>query len=84
MLLSGQCEVLGLEEGGSEPQFVARELEESEESAIIVDRPESEAIEEAMRRNPNGGNERERARLLLATSRGLVRHPGSADPPLAG
>jgi GNAT superfamily N-acetyltransferase len=56
MLLSGRCEVLGLEEGGSEPQFVARELEESEESAIIVvDRPASEAIEEAVRRNPNGG-----------------------------
>jgi GNAT superfamily N-acetyltransferase len=35
---------------------VARELEESEESAIIVmGRPASEAIEEAARRNPNGG-----------------------------
>jgi GNAT superfamily N-acetyltransferase len=56
MLLSGRCEVLGLEEGGSEPRFVARELEESEEPGIIVvGRPASEAIEEAVRRNPNGG-----------------------------
>ena len=35
---------------------MARELEESEESAIIVmGRPASEAIEEVARRNPNGG-----------------------------
>ena len=38
MLLSGRCEVLGLEEGASELRFVVREL-----------------IEEAARRNPNGG-----------------------------
>ncbi|MDX6380325.1 MAG: hypothetical protein QOI57_1349 [Rubrobacteraceae bacterium] len=56
MMLSGRCEVIGLEEGGSERQFVVRELEESQESAIIVvGRPASEAIEEAVRRNPNGG-----------------------------
>jgi GNAT superfamily N-acetyltransferase len=56
MLLSGRCEVLGLEEGGADPRFVVRELEEGEESAIIVvGRPAYETIEEATRRNPNGG-----------------------------
>lgn len=56
MLLSGQCEVLGLEEGGSEPCFVARELEEGEDQSIyIVGCPSAEAIGEAVRRNRNGG-----------------------------
>ena len=45
MLLSGRCEVLGLAEGGPEPQFVARELEESEDQAVcVVGRPPADAI----------------------------------------
>ena len=51
MLLSGSCEVLGLEKGergGSEPSFVARELEEGEEQMIyVVGRPPSEVIDPA-------------------------------------
>ena len=57
MLLSGRCEVLGLAEGGPEPQFVARELEESEDRAIcVVGRPPADAIREAARRNRDGGD----------------------------
>ncbi len=56
MLLSGRCEVLGLAEGGPEPQFVARELEESEDRAVcVVGRPPADAIREAARRNRDGG-----------------------------
>jgi hypothetical protein len=52
MLLSGRCEVLGLAEGGPEPQFGARELEESEDRAVcVVGRPPADAIREAARRN---------------------------------
>jgi GNAT superfamily N-acetyltransferase len=57
MLLSGRCEVLGLADGGPEPQFVARELEESEDRAIcVVGRPPADAIREAARRNRDGGD----------------------------
>jgi GNAT superfamily N-acetyltransferase len=57
ILLSGRCEVLGLEEGGSEPQFVARELEESEDRSVcVVDRPSVDAIREAAKRNGDGGD----------------------------
>lgn len=57
MLLSGRCEVLGLEEGAPTPSFVARELEEGEEQMIyVVGRPSSEeAIREAARRNRGAG-----------------------------
>ena len=58
MLLSGSCEVLGLEQGrgGSELSFVARELEGGEEQMIyVVGRPPSEVIREAARRNRNRG-----------------------------
>lgn len=56
MLLSGRCEVLGLEEGTSTPSFVARELEEGEDQMIyVVGRPSSEAIREAARRNRGAG-----------------------------
>jgi GNAT superfamily N-acetyltransferase len=56
MLLSGRCEVLGLEEGVPTPRFVARELEEGEEQMIyVVGRPTSEAIREAARRNRGAG-----------------------------
>ncbi len=56
MLLSGRCEVLGLAEGGPEPQFVAQELEESEDRAgCVVGRPTADAIREAARRNRDGG-----------------------------
>jgi GNAT superfamily N-acetyltransferase len=64
MLLSGRCEVLGLVEGGPEPQFVARELEESEDRAVcVVGRPPADAIREAARRNRDGGE-------VLATQEG--------------
>lgn len=54
MLLSGECEVLDLEEGGL--RFVARELEESEDQSIcVVGRPSAKAIGEAVRRNRGGG-----------------------------
>jgi len=57
MLLSGRCEVLGLAEPGPEPQFVARELVESEDRAIcVVGRPPADAIREAARRNRDGGD----------------------------
>ena len=56
MLLSGRCEVFGLAEGGPEPQFVALELEESEDRAVcVVGRPPADAIREAARRNRDGG-----------------------------
>lgn len=56
MLLSGRCEVLGLEEGAPTPSFVTRELEEGEEQMIyVVGRPMSEAIREAARRNRGAG-----------------------------
>jgi GNAT superfamily N-acetyltransferase len=56
ILLSGRCEVLGLEEGGSEPQFVVRDLEESEDrSVFVVGRPPADAIREAAKRNGDGG-----------------------------
>jgi GNAT superfamily N-acetyltransferase len=56
MLLSGRCEVLGLAEGGPEPQFVVRELEESEDRTVcVVGRPPADAIREATRRNRDGG-----------------------------
>ncbi len=57
MLLSSRCEVLGLAEEGPEPQFLARELEESEDRAIcVVGRPQADAIREATRRNRDGGD----------------------------
>jgi GNAT superfamily N-acetyltransferase len=57
MLLSGRCEVLGLAEEGPESQFVARELEESEDRAIcVVGHPPADAIWEAVRRNQDGGD----------------------------
>ena len=56
MLLSGRCEVLGLEEWEAQPSFVARELEEGEDQMVyIVGRPSSGAIREAARRNRNRG-----------------------------
>ena len=56
MMLSGRCEVLGLEEGAPVPSFVARELEEGEEQMIyVVGRPPPDAIREAARRNRGGG-----------------------------
>lgn len=59
ILLSGRCEVFGLEheeQGESEPSFVARELEEDEDQTIYVaGRPSPEVIREAARRNRNGG-----------------------------
>ena len=56
MLLSGRCEVLGLEEGDAQPSFVARELEEGEDQMVyVVGRPSFGAIREAARRNRNGG-----------------------------
>ena len=56
MLLSDRCEVLGLEETGPGPSFVAPELEESEDRLIyVVGRPSAEDIREAARRNRNGG-----------------------------
>jgi len=36
MMFSSRCEILGLQEGGTKPPFVVRELEENEESTIIV------------------------------------------------
>jgi GNAT superfamily N-acetyltransferase len=73
MLLSGQCEVLGLAEGGPEPQFVARELEESEHRTVcVVGSPPLDAIREAARRNRNGGE-------ALATQEG-ASHILSALP----
>ena len=56
MLLSGRCEVLGLEEGGPGPSFVARELKEGKDQMIcVVGLPSSEAIREAAKRNRGGG-----------------------------
>ena len=56
MLLSGRCEVLGLEEASPETSFVARELEESEDRLIcVMGCPSAEAIEEAVKRNRNPG-----------------------------
>jgi GNAT superfamily N-acetyltransferase len=56
MLLSGRCEVLGLEERGPKPSFVARGLEEGKEQMVcLVGRPSSGAIREAVRRNRNEG-----------------------------
>ncbi len=56
MLLSDRCEVLGLEETGAGPSFVARELEVSEDRSVcIVGRPSAEDIREATKRNRNGG-----------------------------
>ena|SRR5215207_9443741 len=73
MLLSGRCEVLGLAEAGTEPQFVARELEESEERAIFVlGRPPADAIREAVWRNRDRGD-------LLTTPQG-ASHILSALP----
>lgn len=56
MLFSGECEVLGFEEGEPGPSFVARELEESEDQLIcVMGRPSVDAIREAVKRNRNGG-----------------------------
>jgi GNAT superfamily N-acetyltransferase len=56
MLLSGRCEVLGLEERGPKPSFVARELGEGKEQMVcVVGHPSSGAIREAIRRNRNEG-----------------------------
>ena len=67
MLLSGRCEVLGLEDTPSGPSFVARELEEREDRWFcVVGRPSEEAIREAARRNRNGGE-------VLATREGAAR-----------
>ena len=56
LLFSGRCEVLGLAEGGPEPQFVVRELEESEYRSIcVVGHPPADAIREAARRNRDAG-----------------------------
>jgi GNAT superfamily N-acetyltransferase len=66
MLFAGRCEVLGLAEEAPEPQFVARELEESEDRAIcVVGRPPADAIREAARRNRDGGD-------LLTTPEGAT------------
>jgi hypothetical protein len=71
MLLSGRCEVLGLEEGSSGPSFVARELEEREDRWFcVVGRPSGEAIREAARRNRNGGE-------VLATREGATHVAGA-------
>lgn len=54
MLLSGQCEVLGLEEVSPEISFVARELEDRVDRSIcIVGRPSTSAMEEAVKRGRN-------------------------------
>lgn len=67
MLLSGRCEVLGLEETPAGPSFAARELEEREDRWFcVVGRPSEEAIAEAARRNRNGGE-------ALATPEGAAR-----------
>lgn len=56
MLLSGRCEVLGLEEGEPQPSFVARELGEGEDQMVyVVGRPSPWAIREAVGRNRKGG-----------------------------
>ena len=56
MLLSGRCEVLGLEETRSGPSFVARDLEDGEDPWFcVVGRPHREAIREAAGRNRDGG-----------------------------
>lgn len=56
MLLSGRCEVLGLEEEGRQPSFVARELGEGEDQMVyVVGRPSPETIREAARCNHDGG-----------------------------
>lgn len=56
MLLSGRCEVLGLEEARSGPSFVARELEDREDRWFyVVGRPSEGAVREAARRNRDGG-----------------------------
>lgn len=56
MLISGHCEVLGLEERETQPNFVARELEEGEDRMVyVVGRPSPGAIREAARRNRGGG-----------------------------
>jgi GNAT superfamily N-acetyltransferase len=56
MLLSGRCEVLGLEESGPHPSFVARELEAGEDRMVyVVGRPSSVAIREAAGRNRGVG-----------------------------
>lgn len=71
MLLSGRCEVLGLEEGRSGPSFVARELEEREDRWFcVVGCPPAEAIREAARRNRNGGE-------VLAAQEGAPRVEGA-------
>lgn len=71
MLLSGRCEVLGLEETPSGPSFAARELEEREDRWFcVVGRPSEEAIVEAARRNRNGGE-------ALATREGATRVVGA-------
>ncbi len=55
MLLSGRCEIFGLE-GRTEPCFVVRDSEEHEERLVsVVGRPAEGAIREAVTRNRNGG-----------------------------
>jgi hypothetical protein len=71
MLLSGQCEVLGLEEASPETSFVARELEEREDRSIcVVGRPSADAVEEAVTRGRHPG-------LVIALRKG---HPTSLTP----
>jgi len=71
ILLSGRCEVLGLEDTPSGPSFAARELEEREDRWFcVVGRPSEEAIGEAARRNRNGGE-------VLATQEGAARVVGA-------
>lgn len=56
MLLAGRCKVLGLEEGGSGPSFVARERGEGEDRMVyVVGLPSPGAVREAVRRNRDGG-----------------------------
>lgn len=56
MLLSGRCEVLGLEETSSGPSFVVRDLgDEVDPWFCVVGRPSKEAIREAARRNRDEG-----------------------------
>jgi len=56
MLLSGRCEVLGLEEREPQPSFVARELGEGEDQMVyVVGRPSPWVIREAVGRNRKGG-----------------------------
>jgi hypothetical protein len=51
MLLGGDCEILGLEEGAASPSFVVRD--EEEDLVCVVGYPAREAVAEALTRNGN-------------------------------